>query len=373
MTTLLSPAQSRAFPAFPRLFRPEDARSLTRGVHLCSLDETLLASAQALVERIYPGSTAAVDLERSIHGLSYFDAALNDTVITSEHWVAVEEATREVICIGGLCRMAKDWETAIWGSWFCFAPEWKRRTLIFFLCTATLQKAFASGAQRLRVYTEDDMSGMLAASYFDIAGFSVVRTEQTPHGPRVHREFDLSIRKTELYSAEDERLLDDGIQLKKLNAEILPSTQELVRNLFPHDNASTELACSVKGLPCREEATGEIVTASEYLVAVDLKSGRVVGIGGVAMLADLPDYVWGSWYGVDPAYRRSWLAFTLGLLVFIKCIESGRRAIRIFCDDEPESRNARLFYEAGGCRCVRTDLSPTTGARRLWYEMETRS
>lgn len=102
------------------------------------------------------------------------------------YWVALLES--KVVGITGLYGLKKDAHEALWLSWFCVDPVYRKHGIGSQLLIFTEEEAKRLGAKCLRLYTSTNPEEAVAQHLYEERNYVITGTEQLPHELRVYRE-----------------------------------------------------------------------------------------------------------------------------------------------------------------------------------------
>jgi len=107
-----------------------------------------------------------------------------------DQWVALDDDGR-VLGTTGLYRYRKDAHEAVWLSWFCVAPESRRAGVGGQMLDFTIERARATGATFLRLYTSDVSNEAAAQRLYESRGLNIYQTRNRFFYRLIKREMRL--------------------------------------------------------------------------------------------------------------------------------------------------------------------------------------
>lgn len=107
-----------------------------------------------------------------------------------DFWVALDDDDGVVGTVG-LYRNRKDAHEALWLSWFCVSPELRGTGLGGRLLDFAIERARASGARYLRLYTGDDPIMAKAQHVYESRGLRIYKTLNLIRVRVIYRQLEL--------------------------------------------------------------------------------------------------------------------------------------------------------------------------------------
>ena len=156
-----------------------EERPISGGIFLRRFALEHLHGAQDLVRRVFQEDRADLELACVAHNQPYYEIdGDGDVIVSSEYWVAVDTLEdNRVVGIVGICFHASNYKEVVWGNWLCVDPKYRGMGIGRFLGLFDMKKAYESGRQRLKVFSEDDDCEREANQFYAFVGFKVVKLE----------------------------------------------------------------------------------------------------------------------------------------------------------------------------------------------------
>lgn len=154
----------------------------TSKIKITELDDKQIPRAKKLVDEVfkYQDFTERISFWVYKHRHKFWIKFLSwwYGALSLEYWVAVDE--NGTICgTTGLYSMKKDFDEAIWLSWFCVAPTRRGQGIGKRLIEFSIEEARRRGKKYLRLYTSDDSNEAEAQFLYEKYGF--VKTGEEKH------------------------------------------------------------------------------------------------------------------------------------------------------------------------------------------------
>ena len=108
-----------------------------------------------------------------------------------DFWGAIDPETGKLLGTTGLYQWTCDAAEAVWLSWFCVAPEARRRGIGARLLDFSIEAAKRTGRRYLRLYTSDRSTEAAAQCLYESRGLRVVAKKWRPFHTTIYRELRL--------------------------------------------------------------------------------------------------------------------------------------------------------------------------------------
>jgi len=158
-------------------------------VHIETLSPQTLDAANTLVDTIFAKEVELIPsdaLRASLEAEKYEKFWIKFNLTYLHYWVAL--VGDAVVGTTGLYGLTKDIHEALWLSWFCVDPSYRKQSIGSQLLTFTEEEARRLGTKYLRLYTSTNPEEAVAQRLYDERNYVITGTEQLPHELRVYRE-----------------------------------------------------------------------------------------------------------------------------------------------------------------------------------------
>ncbi len=163
-----------------------------------ALSQETLAETITLVHKVftYEASTTNLPeraLRASLHLQENQELLQAQGVRKLEYYVALDEATKQVMGVIGQYEQAEDPSAIVWVGWFCVDPAFRRQRVGESLLTWNMQHARENGYTTMKLYTSDHPREAAAQGLYHKLGFEVTNVQ-----PLEGTEYHLLYRERQL-------------------------------------------------------------------------------------------------------------------------------------------------------------------------------
>lgn len=144
-----------------------------------------LEPATHLRDQVFPGMSNSRDgrsLAASLFPDKYAQWFSTSGITHLNYWVAIDEATTQVIGLTGLYCESEDEKEAEWLGWFCVAPQFRGKGIGKELLEFTINQAKAKAKRYLRLYTWEHPSSEVARRLYLKHSFYQIGEEKNSSG-----------------------------------------------------------------------------------------------------------------------------------------------------------------------------------------------
>jgi len=144
-----------------------------------TLDERSLKAATQLRDSVFTHleKYERETLRASLYADEYAKWHAKTGIMDLAYWVAVDDASEEVVGLVGLYTEEDDDEDMVWLGWFCVDPDYRGQKIGAMLLEFAINQAREQGKKHLYLYTTDDQEYTTARSLYEKKGFVNYKVE----------------------------------------------------------------------------------------------------------------------------------------------------------------------------------------------------